>query len=59
METGVSFSAIREALTNLVIHADYMIEGVLRVEKHDDRFYFSNPGSLKLPNAGYLQGRKF
>ena len=41
--------AIREALTNLVIHTDYMITGVLRVEKHDDKFVFSNPGSLKLP----------
>ena len=48
--------AIREALTNLVIHADYMIEGVLRVEKHDDRFFFSNPGSLKLPIADIYKG---
>ena len=43
-------------MTNLVIHADYMIEGVLRVEKHDDRFYFSNPGSLKLPIADIYKG---
>ena len=41
--------AIREALTNLVIHADYMVTGVLRVEKHDDCFVFSNPGTLKIP----------
>ena len=41
--------AIREALTNLVIHADYMVTGVLKVEKHDDCFVFSNPGSLKIP----------
>ena len=33
-----------------------MIEGVLRVEKHDDRFYFSNPGSLKLPIADIYKG---
>ena len=48
--------AIREALTNLVIHADYMITGVLRVEKHDDRLFFSNPGSLKLPIADIYKG---
>ena len=48
--------AIREALTNLVIHADYMIEGVLRVEKHDDRFFFSNPGSLILPISDIYKG---
>ena len=47
--------AIREALTNLVIHADYMMTGVLRVEKHDDRF-FSNPGALKLPIAEIYKG---
>ena len=41
--------AVREALTNLVIHADYMITGVLKVEKHDDCFIFSNPGALKIP----------
>ncbi len=41
--------AVREALTNLVIHSDYMITGILRVEKHDDCFVFSNPGTLKIP----------
>lgn len=41
--------AVREALTNLVIHSDYMMTGVLKVEKHDDCFVFSNPGSLKIP----------
>ena len=41
--------AVREALTNLVIHSDYMMTGILKVEKHDDCFVFSNPGSLKIP----------
>ena len=48
--------AIREALTNLIIHADYMTEGILKVEKHDDRFVFSNPGSLKLPLVDIYKG---
>lgn len=47
-ETSVH-KAVREALTNLVMHADYMITGILKVEKHDDCFIFSNPGSLKIP----------
>ena len=47
-ETSVH-KAVREALTNLVIHADYMITGILKVEKHDNCFIFSNPGSLKIP----------
>ena len=41
--------AIREAMTNAIIHADLMINGVLKVEKYDDKFVFTNPGLLKLP----------
>ena len=41
--------AIREAMTNAIIHADLMIIGVLKVEKYDDKFVFTNPGLLKLP----------
>jgi predicted HTH transcriptional regulator len=41
--------ALREALVNTLIHADY--EGRLSVEviKRPDRFDFRNPGSLRLP----------
>lgn len=48
--------AIREALTNLIIHADYMLTGVLKVEKYDNRFVFSNPGSLKIPVVDIYEG---
>ena len=42
--------AVREAFTNMIIHADMMIgSGLLRVEKYDDRFVLTNPGLLKLP----------
>ena len=41
--------AVREALTNAIIHADLVIDGVLKVEKYDDRFVFTNPGLLKIP----------
>ena len=41
--------AIREAFTNLIIHSDYLITGVLKVVKTDYGFVFSNPGNLKLP----------
>ena len=47
---------IREALTNMVIHADFMTTGVLRAEKRDDGFYFSNPGIVKLPIETVYQG---
>ncbi len=47
---------IREALTNMVIHADYMMTGVLKVEKHNNRLLFSNPGWLKIPISDIYKG---
>jgi predicted HTH transcriptional regulator len=41
--------AVREAVTNAIIHADFMLNGILRIEKYDDRFVLTNPGLLKLP----------
>ena len=41
--------AIREAFTNMIIHSDLMITGVLKIVKKDHCFIFSNPGTLKLP----------
>lgn len=48
--------AVRESVTNLIIHSDYMLTGILRIEKHDNYFYLSNPGSLKLPVATIYEG---
>ena len=48
--------AVREAMTNMIIHADLFITGVLKVEKHDNEFLFSNPGSLKLPIEDIMNG---
>lgn len=48
--------AIREALINMIIHADYLIEGVLKIVKKDDGFEFINPGNLKLPVEQIYQG---
>lgn len=41
--------AVREAVTNMVIHSDYLMNGILKVEKLDNRLHLSNPGNLKLP----------
>ena len=48
--------AIREAMVNLIIHSDFMITGVLKVEKRDNCFAFVNPGSLKLPLQEIYKG---
>ena len=48
--------AVREAAVNMIIHADYHSTGVLKVEKNDDGFLFSNPGNLKLPVQAIYEG---
>ncbi len=48
--------AVREALTNMIIHADLLITGVLKVEKSEKEFLFSNPGSLKLQMEDIMHG---
>ena len=49
--------AVREALTNSIIHSDVFLSGgILRIEKHDDRLCFRNPGTLKLPLEEIYEG---
>ena len=48
--------AVREAVTNMIIHADFMLNGVLKVEKYDDCFVLTNPGLLKLPIERIYRG---
>ena len=49
--------AVREAFTNSIIHADLMMDaGILRIEKHDDRLCFRNPGLLRLPIEQIYEG---
>lgn len=38
--------AIREALVNALVHADYQGQGGIVVERYQNRFEFSNPGTL-------------
>ena len=48
--------AVREALINMVIHADYRTGGQLKVVRSSDGFLLSNPGNLKLPVIGIYSG---
>jgi ATP-dependent DNA helicase RecG len=48
--------AIREALTNALIHADYNGQGGIVVEKLSDGFEFSNPGTLLISFDQLLRG---
>ncbi len=48
--------AIREALVNTLIHADYRGQGGVIVEKYRDRLEMSNPGSLLVSFEQILRG---
>lgn len=48
--------AIREALVNALIHADYRGQGGVVVEKYRDRIELSNPGSLLVSIEQMLRG---
>jgi len=48
--------ACREAMINMIIHADFQGEGTLKVIKRADRLEFTNPGILKLPKELIYKG---
>lgn len=48
--------AIREALVNALIHADYKGQGGIVIEKLRDAFEFSNPGTLLVSFDQLLRG---
>ena len=48
--------ALREALVNSLIHADYEGKLAILIEKKHDEFTFSNPGTLRLPREVVLKG---
>ena len=52
----VVHEAIREALVNALIHADYFGMGGVVVEKYRDRLEFSNPGSLLVSLDQLMRG---
>ncbi len=52
----VVHEAIREALVNALIHADYSGHGGIVIEKYKDRFEFSNPGSLLISFDQLFEG---
>ena len=48
--------AIREALVNSLIHADYSIAGGVVIKKYQDYFLLSNPGNLLITIDQYYKG---
>ncbi len=48
--------AIREAFVNQIIHADFNIQGVLKIIKTKDTLEFTNPGTLKIDLESIFKG---
>ena len=55
-DDSLQAKAVREAVTNMIIHSDFLVNGLLRIEKFDDRFVLTNPGLLKLPKEQIYKG---
>jgi len=48
--------ALREALTNVLVHADYSDRASVLVVKQRDMFRFRNPGLMRIPIEAALRG---
>lgn len=48
--------AIREAFVNQIIHADFNVQGTLKIIKTKDSLEFTNPGSLKIDLESIFKG---
>ncbi len=48
--------AVREALCNVLVHADYTDRASVLVVKRPDMFGFRNPGMMRIPVEAALQG---
>ena len=50
--------AIREALVNTLVHADYKGEKRVQIRYEDKRLYFHNPGTLRISIEDFYGGKK-
>ena len=48
--------AVREALTNMLVHADHTENATLNVYKYPNKIVFSNPGTMLISQKQYYQG---
>ncbi len=54
---GITLLALREALVNSLVHADYQIEDCsVRIECGNKSFIFSNPGQMLIPENEFFIG---
>ncbi|WP_348690002.1 ATP-binding protein [Paramuribaculum intestinale] len=59
---GPLHEAVREAMINCITYCDYLLGGVLRIDRRTDRIVMRNPGTLRISperiyNGDYTQAR--
>ncbi|WP_222717476.1 ATP-binding protein [Listeria portnoyi] len=48
--------ALREALANSLIHADYFTDRDIKIEAYNNNYEFTNPGEMKISEEEFAQG---
>ncbi|MDO4223807.1 MAG: putative DNA binding domain-containing protein [Acinetobacter sp.] len=56
VDETILHEALREALINALVHADYSETTPLLIEKSVDKIQFRNPGSLRITQAEFFAG---
>jgi predicted HTH transcriptional regulator len=55
-DEDILHEALREALVNALVHADYSAPGGVVIKKYPDYFVFSNPGNMLITVEQYYKG---
>lgn len=50
--------ALREALINTLMHANYFESGIINITNHINYYIFSNPGKMKVPKESFFTSTK-
>jgi predicted HTH transcriptional regulator len=55
-EESETHIALREALVNSIIHANFKINSPLKITRYADCFEFENPGTLRISQEDFFEG---
>lgn len=56
IDGGELYEGVREAFINSLTYCDYLLGGVLRIDRRTDRIVMRNPGNLRIPPERIYRG---
>lgn len=56
IDGGELYEGVREAFINCLTYCDYLLGGVLRIDRRTDRIVMRNPGNLRIPPERIYSG---